>query len=454
MASKNIKTSNNAQQGSQAARHPGGCCETGEGIESLSAATDRKLGRAGRRSRRYVMVRLIGKRQDRDPSAERRAVQIGFAVDRSGSMGGGKLTMAKRALEESLKQMLIKDSFAVVWFDDTVQRMEPCQRATANAVQMTVNACKQVGTGGGTALFAGWATAAEAMLHGREPDAVARVLLLTDGQANHGPSTEDVIVPEVVKLRSLGVQTSTIGIGDGYNEALLAAMAREGGGNTYYAADEASLPGIVAGELGEAKEVVAQNVAVSARPSAGVRVELLNQFSNQWTGTDLQVAIGDLVSEQELTLLFRLTLPAGRAGETCSVEFSALESGEPALLPVQLAEFELADDAANDAQPRNVDVDREVASQYAARARMEAVALNRRGRFDQAAELLLTTAKRIATYMGNDPAMRELVQKLTLEAEEVRQYMEEAKRKDMYTGSSNLMRSKDAFGSSKRTFRP
>ena len=59
----------------------------------------------------------------------------------------------------------------------------------------------------------------------------------------------------------------------------------------------------------------------------------------------------------------------------------AFERAEPALDPVTIA-WTYADNAANDAQPRDRDVDRVVARLFAERAKQEAVALNREGQYD------------------------------------------------------------------------
>ena len=50
--------------------------------------------------------------------------------------------------------------------------------------------------------------------------------------------------------------------------------------------------------------------------------------------------------------------------------------------------WEYADHPANDAQPRDVEVDRIVARLFAERAKQEAVRLNREGRYDDARRVL------------------------------------------------------------------
>jgi hypothetical protein len=76
---------------------------------------------------------------------------------------------------------------------------------------------------------------------------------------------------------------------------------------------------------------------------------------------------------------------------------------------------------ANDEQPRNVEVDRAVAAQFAAQARAEATEANREGDLERARRVLERTASRIESYAGNDRELLGLVQALR---DEVRTYAE------------------------------
>ena len=71
-----------------------------------------------------------------------------------------------------------------------------------------------------------------------------------------------------------------------------------------------------------------------------------------------------------------------------------------------------ASDADNDRQPRNVVVDREVASLYAGKAREEALALNRDERFADAQRRLKATANRIRRYTGTDDGLKAIIAEL------------------------------------------
>jgi Ca-activated chloride channel family protein len=71
---------------------------------------------------------------------------------------------------------------------------------------------------GSTALHEAWVRGGiEVSEHLRE-GATNRVLLVTDGLANVGETNIDRIVSQAMNLHKRGVSTSTIGIGEDFNE--------------------------------------------------------------------------------------------------------------------------------------------------------------------------------------------------------------------------------------------
>ena len=425
--------------------------DSGSGVVALELQQDRPLGRAGVRSHRFV--RVVATARHQPPGAERLPVRIAFALDRSGSMEGAKLALAKQALRAALLELRSDDVYAVAWFDPEVEVAAAAQPATPANIKKTLARCDKLRTGGGTALCAGWTAACEALGPG-DGRSVGRCVLLTDGQANHGPSDPVTLAGLARQVRQRGICTSAIGVGQDFAEELLGKMAAAGDGRFYYAASATDVPRLVATELGEAKEVVARRVELAVRPSAGTYVEVLGDHPLQWTGTELRIFLGDLVSDQTVELALRARLPAGKVGAVASVEVAAYEAGEPSLLPFRSARWTLADSTANDRQARERDVDRLVARLYAARARMEAVTCNREGLYDAAAAVLQAVAQRIGGYAAGDAELTALVADLHAEVVAFRHEMTEHDRKSTYHRSAQTTRSKMEDGTSMRSWVP
>src|SRR4029078_8383113 len=110
---------------------------------------------------------------------------------------------------------------------------------------------------GSTNLSGGWLKGCEQVAEHLSTDAVDRVLLLTDGLANKGISDPRELTRNAAELRARGVSTTTFGVGNDFDEALLQAMSDAGGGHFYYIASATQIRDHIASEVGETLEGVA-----------------------------------------------------------------------------------------------------------------------------------------------------------------------------------------------------
>ena len=103
-------------------------------------------------------------------------------------------------------------------------------------------------------------------------------------------------------------------------------------------------------------------------------------------------------------------------GDTIALRIGLTDREDVLAMPAQAIGWGVASDAANDAQDRDVVVDRAVATLYAARARAEALELNRQGKFDAARARLERTARRILASAGDDAELKALAEELLADA--------------------------------------
>jgi Ca-activated chloride channel homolog len=242
---------------------------------------------------------------------------------------------------------------------------------------------------------------------------VARCVLVSDGLANHGITDRGELARHADELRQRGITTSTIGLGVDYDERLLEGMSRAGDGHFYFVETPVQIADCLTGELGEALEIVARDAAVTIRTADGVMVETLNRFRvERDIAGGLSVRLGDLTSRQDVSIVLKLTFPAGEEGRTARVVFgvtdarAAIDERDTDII------WTFADHRANDRQPRNIVVDRAVARLYAAQAQADALELNRAGRYDQAQARLEATARRIEQYAGSDEELLDIIREL------------------------------------------
>jgi Ca-activated chloride channel family protein len=420
-------------------------------MTSLNARTDRRLIRPTSRSHRFVLVEVTAPSAPR--SKERSPVNLAFVIDRSGSMGGEKIDLAKQAVREALATLGERDRFSIVTYDDQIDVVVESTPATDEARRNAIARLAEVNARGSTNLSGGWLCGAEQVALHLTEEAVDRVLLMTDGLANKGITDPEALAHHAAELRARGVSTTTFGIGSDFDEALLQAMADAGGGHFYFIASAVQIRDHIASEVGETLEVVARDVALEVLAGEGVQVETLSPHRIEARGSRSMVTLGDLVSDQGVDVVLRLTFPYGDLGRETGLivnltdrdgVFAAAGVGDARLT------WTYADHAANDAQPRDAEVDRHVARQFAARARQNAVKHNRVGDFEEARWWLHATAKRIRGYAGRDPEMRTLVSELESEANDFAAPMPAMALKSIHFSSSNLARSRDFAGKALR----
>jgi len=389
---------------------------------TVTLRTDRRLIRARSSSVRYLLASITA--PEAPPREHRLPVNIALVLDRSGSMADeNKFPLAVEAVRQALKLLEARDRFSVVVFDDRVDVLAASTLATAEAKQRAIHALEAVGPRSQTDLCSGWMHGCEEIAGHLGSEAISRALVLTDGLANTGVVNRETLAVHAGELKRRGIVTSTFGVGADFDERLLRDMAMEGGGNFYFIENGAQIPEMITSELGEALEVVIPRAALTLAIPRGAEAEVMSRFTAQKLHGEsaVRIELGDLVSAQELKLVIKVKFPHGEIGS--SVDASATLGGDVALFEAEARiSWTYANHAENDAQPREREVDREVARVYAARARAEATEANRFGDFDRARNVLVRTSRRISEYAGDDRTLVKLASELK---SEVSKYAEE-----------------------------
>ena len=415
----------------------------------LNIQTDRSLIRAAGRSTRYVLLSF--EVPESANAAARPAIDFSFVIDRSGSMGGRKIDLARKAVIQALRMLRPSDRFSIVIYDQEVDVLVPSTPASAEALRNAATQVERVQARGSTNLGGGWLTGCEELAGHAQPGRIARCLLLSDGLANHGITDRAELARHSEELRARGITTSTIGLGADFDERLLEGMSRAGGGHFYFVEAPVQIADCLTGEVGETLEVVARDVAVVAHASQGVAVATLNSFRVQQEDAGrTRVLLGDLSSRQEVSLVLRVTFPEGHEGETATVVFDVADAGGAIELPRADVIWTFASHQANDAEQRDVVVDRAVAQVYAALARAEALELNRAGQFEETIARLEATARRIEQYAGSDEELRAIVASLRERHRVYSQPMMAMMRQTAYFAIQNRVTMRDASGKARQ----
>jgi Ca-activated chloride channel family protein len=417
---------------------------------SFTVRTDRSRIPASKASTRYLLMRVTAPAA---PAREGRTpVNISLVLDRSGSMEDDrKFTLARQAVDQALRMLRARDCFSVVVYDDRIDVLASSTLATDAAKQRAIDGLDEIEPRGATDLGAGWLRGCEQVAnHLVREDTVSRCLLLTDGLANRGIQDRGELAVHAAELQRRGVATSTFGVGVDFDERLLRDMAHEGGGNFYFIEGAAQIPRMLTSELGEAIEVTVRSAVLEITLPRGADAEPVSRFRHRRAHGDneLRIELGDLVSEQQLAIVVKVTMPAGEMGSAAGVGVTLTGRGITATTAE--SKWTYATDGDDEAQERDREVDREVARLSAALARAAAIEANRIGDFSLARTHLAGTAAEITGYGGSDPEILRLASGLQAEVMEYTQSLKPQALHAKFFGAHTAMSSRDTLGRSKK----
>ncbi|MFN3430268.1 MAG: vWA domain-containing protein [Candidatus Sericytochromatia bacterium] len=316
-----------------------------------------------------VLVRILPPQVPQ--KADRPPLNLSLVIDRSGSMQGDKIAYARQAAAFAVEQLTPQDRVSLVAFDDEVNVLVPSTRVEYKA--LLLGAIRGIEPGGSTALHEAWRQGGLQVSHHLAADHLNRVIVLSDGLANVGETNPDTIAADVHKLAKLGVSTTTLGVGDDYNEDLMQAMAKSGDGNYYYIQSPDQLAAIFGAELQGLMGMAGHTVSLGLAAQNGVVVQdVLNDLDKTATG---RYKLPNMVMGNPIEVVIRLKVPAVHAETellTVRLAWNHPDAAErqvlhaslrlPAVSEAQLVEF-----------PLNEDVQRQATLLMTARAREEAV---------------------------------------------------------------------------------
>lgn len=233
-------------------------------------------------------------------------------LDRSGSMDGPRLFAAKAALLALIDRLDPRDRIGVVAFDDTATVVLPTRPLADHGKEHARAAVRQIESGGMTDLSSGYLRALQEARRAAGPTG-ATVVLLSDGQANSGVTDDVALKALAADALGKGVTTSTIGIGLGYDEKILTALAGGGSGNHSFAEHPEAAATALAGEVEGLLSKTAQAASLLVRPAAGIAgIAVLNDLPSVLGPDGVVVELGDFYGDETRRLVLQIDVP-GRA---------------------------------------------------------------------------------------------------------------------------------------------
>jgi Ca-activated chloride channel family protein len=358
---------------------------------SVTTQLDQTRFLAGQPGKAYLKVGLTGREST---GRARPALNVAIVLDRSGSMEGEKLERAKDAAKYAVSLLKKQDILSIVVYDTEVSVLLPATKVSdTGRINRLIDGIE---AGDSTALFAGVSKGAAELRKFLDRDQVNRVILLSDGLANVGPDSPQALADLGRSLRREGISVTTLGLGSGYNEDLMARLAGASDGNHAFVESPRDLVRIFDAEFRDAMSIAALDVQVRIDCAAGVVPLRIMNRDGDIRGASVQVNLNQVLASQEKYVLVELQLPAGKSGqnlEIATAQVSFRDQASKAMGSVKSsAAIAFTSDAAVAEKSVQKDVKSEVVLQLATEANEKAVKLRDEGKVEQARQALQDNA--------------------------------------------------------------
>jgi uncharacterized membrane protein len=198
---------------------------------------------------RSKIASLLPVRMESQKRREIPSVAMALVIDRSGSMTGMPMEMAKKAAKATLSVLAADDLIEVVAFDSRPHRFVKMQPARNRS--RIRNLIGRIQPGGGTEIFSALDAAYNDLVVTRARK--KHVILLTDGKAPTS-GVRDLVTAMVADAMTV----TTVGLGADIDEQMLKMIAEVGGGRYHAVPDPQNLPRIFTKET----QMVAQSAAI------------------------------------------------------------------------------------------------------------------------------------------------------------------------------------------------
>ena len=184
-----------------------------------------------------------------------------LVLDKSGSMSGPKIEMARDAARASIRTLRPIDMIGVISFDETFNWVIPL--GPAGSLEDKSKLISQITANGGTKIYQAVESGFEAIVN--EKATHKHIILLTDGVST--PGTQEDFPKLERDALAKHVTISTIGVGDYINRDLLDELARKTKGKSHFVDNPENIPQIINAEVKSTEDL-----AIQERPVRAVRV--------------------------------------------------------------------------------------------------------------------------------------------------------------------------------------
>lgn len=261
----------------------------------------------------------------------RPAMDVAIVVDTSGSMAGQKIESARAAARTMVQNLKDGDIVSLDTFNDSARTVVPPTTLDFDSRERVLRSIAMLGTGGGTNMFAGLSNGESHMSMAPQTHSVRRIVVISDGIANVGPSTPESLGRLAEQGLRNRAQVTSLGVGNDYDENTLNALSIKSSGRIFHISQPSAMMAIVKKEIDLLNSTLASDAFIEIVPTPGVQLIAADGIRADWAGGGaLRIPLGALHAGQHREALVRVRV------SPATLEAMSGSNGAKALASVRL----------------------------------------------------------------------------------------------------------------------
>ena len=347
-------------------------------------------------------------------ATERAPMAVSLVIDTSGSMAGDKIANARMAASSLLETLSDGDVVSIYGFASGVTEIAQPTVLSAQNRSYLMQQINRLRALGGTNMWGGMQAGIQRMREAPASHPIRRIMLISDGQANVGPSDPGSLGNLAAQATEWGTQITAIGVGLDYSEQTLASLAVRSSGRLYHLEQSFQMASILERELQVLANTVAVDAYIEVVPAPGVAIVEGMTMGSTLQDNRLRIPLGSVFAGQHREVLFRARLDTARAGDRqlATARLVYRQPGENGQHKTQAANvaYNVTGDrraASNSGAPR---VQAMVANHSATKSQLRAVQLMNEGRGEEAAREMEQAEAQLSSAASAAPAAPSSVQ--------------------------------------------
>lgn len=284
-------------------------------------------------------------------------LNVCLLLDRSTSMQGDKMDVAKAAAGRVLRMLRPEDLFSMVVFSDRAEVLLPSGfQPDLNKAQSRIQGIQPAGA---TEIFRGLEAGLAEVRRGLDPNRSSHLILLTDG---HTYGDEQPCLQLADEAGQLKISISAFGIGSDWNDIFLDALAGRTGGNSTYISNPQDIQHLLIEKFKALARILVEDVVLATNDVQGVMLRYAFRLQPEGGPIELAAALhlGPVLQDAALNVLFEFVVePSASAADAVTLLDGSLNMLVPSrptpIPPIRLRmERPAAAVSANDPPPQSI----------------------------------------------------------------------------------------------------